>query len=381
MKVSKSDLVKGIFNLRLFCDSEFEQIYRIYQDDMKDDVAVDVEAESSFRKVNATWGRHGDFELVGLEAPTNRSCGSHSHLEGCLNLKGHVNTLDGNFKGKAYVYVASIHCNKPSCSVCYQFGWGAREARKAEKRLKFASRQFGSIEHIVLSVPVADYGLSYEKLHAKALKVAFKRGIIGGLIIFHAFRYHGFREWQKLSTFDESLGWYFAPHWHIVGFMKESYNQCRDCPDFVQWSVSSWGCGRVCRCSGFEQLTREQFKTDGYICKVEGRRKSVVGTIWYQLGHSSIKVSSLRGGKRFYPLTWFGVAGYHKLHYVPEKDKRVCPLCGLPLVKISQCGCSGVKICVDESSPNFHRHLFLDMYDEFGGNLFVKDSDGELGRR
>lgn len=367
-----------VFPLRLYCDSEFEQIYRVYQDDMKDD---EVSAETDFRRVNATWGRHGDFELVGLEEQTNKSCGSHSHLEGCLNIKGHTNSLVGNFANKAYVYVSSIHCNKPSCRVCYKFGWASREARKAEKRLKFASNQFGKIEHVILSVPVADYALSYEKLHAKALKIACKRGVIGGLIIFHAFRYHGFREWQQLNTSDASLGWFFAPHWHIVGFLKESYARCRNCPDFVQWvshGGTASGCNRICRCDGFEQLTREQNKVDGYICKVGGERKTVVGTIWYQLGHSSIKISSLKGGKRFYPLTWFGVCSYHKLHYKPEKDKRVCPLCGLELVKISQCGCSGVKICTDESSPDFHRHLILDMFDAFGGNLFVEDSAGNL---
>jgi hypothetical protein len=369
------------YNLRLFCDNEFEQIFRVYRDDMKA-VEADSGAEVAFRKVNAKWGRHGDFELVGLEEPTNKSCGTRSHLEGCLNVKGHVNTLTGNFSGKAYVYVASYHCNKPSCRVCYKFGWASREARKAAKRLEFASKQFGKIEHGILNVPFSSYDLSYEKLHAEALKIAYKRGWIGGLIIFHAFRYHGFREWQCLNTSDESLGWYFAPHWHLVGFLKVSYMQCRGCPDFVQWfahgGVNS-GCNRVCHCDGFEQTTREQYKTDFYICKIEGERKTVVGTIFYQLGHSSIKSSSLKvGGKRFYPLTWFGVAGYHKLHFKPEKDTRVCPLCGLPLVKISQCGCSGVKICTDESSPDFHRHLFLDMYDEFGANLFVKDSAGDL---
>jgi hypothetical protein len=294
-------------------------------------------------------------------------------------MKGHSNTLAGNFANKAYVYVASIHCNKPSCKVCYKYGWASREARKAEKRLQFASKQFGKIEHGILSPCVADYALSYEKLHAKALKIAYKRGWVGGLIVFHAFKYHGFREWQQLSTSDEKLHWYFAPHYHIVGFLKESYMRCRNCPDFAQWGTNS-GCNRVCHCNGFEQLTREQFKVDGYICKVAGERRNVVGTIWYELGHSSIKISSLKvGGKRFYPLTWFGVAGYHKLHYVAEKDTRACPLCGLPLIKISQCGCSGVKICTDESSPDFHRHLFLDMYDEFGVSLFVKD--GDLGGR
>jgi hypothetical protein len=370
---------KLVYNLRLFCDEEFSKIYRIYQGDIKDS-EVDKAAEAEFKKVNSTWGRHGEYSLVGLEEATSPWCGTHARFDlGCLNTKGHANTLAGNFKDKIYLHVVTRSCDKPSCKICMRYGWAVREAYKAEKRLKFASAKFGKIEHVMLSPPVSDYVLGYDKLHAKALKIAFNRGVIGGCIIFHAFRYGvGFREWETPDTSNSSLKWFFAPHWHIIGFLKESYNRCRNCPDFAQWyshgGVTS-GCHRDCHCDGFEQKTRLQNETDGYICKVGGERKTVGGTIWYQLTHSSIRA----GKKRFYPLTWFGVAGYHKLHYKAEKVKLVCPLCGLPLVPIRQCGCNGVKICTDMNDPNFHRNLWLDMYDKYGANLFVKASDGDLG--
>ena len=357
-------------------DVAFDSVLNVHADDAKEEAV-----SKNFKKVNASWGRHGEYSLVGLEPPTNSKCGMHMGLAGCLNLKGHANSLVVGHKGKVYVRLLTNHCDRPTCGCCYQYGWASREARKAEKRLKFASVQFGKIEHIVLSPSSALYGLSYEKLHALALKALAVRGIIGGAMIFHAFRYHNFREWQRLNTSDESLGWYFSPHFHVLGFLRESYERCRGCPDFLEWyshGGNTFGCGRECNCDGFEQLTRRLFfgsegvKGDNFICKVEGARKTIVGTIFYQLSHSSIRT----GKKRFYPLTWFGVCGYHKLHFKPEKDKHVCPICGLELVKIRYFG--GLSICKDESSPNFHRHLFMDM-NEGMGDVFVKRGDNDFG--
>lgn len=357
-----------VFNLRLYCDSEFDALYRVHHDDMREEVE-----SKGFKKVNATWGRHGEYSLVGLEEATNSKCGMHMGLEGCLNVKGHANSLVKGHKGKVYVRLLTNHCDRPTCKVCYQYGWASREARKAEKRLKFASSKFGKIEHIILSPSSALYDLSYEELHKRALKALAKRGIIGGALIWHAFRYHSFREYQRLSTSDGSLHWYFSPHYHVLGFFRESYSRCRNCPDYLEWyshGGNTFGCGRKCHCEGFEQLTREQYKTDNFICKVEGARKTIVGSLFYQLGHSSVRTDK----KRFYPLTWFGVAGYHKLHFKPEKEKHVCPICGLELVKIRYLG--GKSICKDESSPNFHRHLFMDM-NEGAGDVFVKRGDND----
>jgi len=213
-------------------------------------------------------------------------------------------------------------------------------------------------------------------LHAKALKSLRARGVIGGALIFHAFRYHGFQEWKNLDTLDESLGWYFSPHWHALAIFEHSYNRCRDCPDFLCWwshGGNTHGCKREVKCDGFEQLTRDVNKVDNTICKVEGVRRTIVGTLWYQLNHSSIRT----GGKRFYPLTWFGVASYHKLHFVPEKEKMVCPLCGLPLVRIRYSG--SMKLCTDECSPNFHRHLYLPLV-ENGVAVFSVEPD-DCGRK
>jgi hypothetical protein len=352
-------------------EGQFDAVYRVHKDDVNEEVE-----SKDFKKVNATWGRHGEMSLVELEEATNRKCGMHMGLEGCLNAKGHANSLIAGQSGKVYVRILTNHCDRPTCKVCYQYGWASREARKAEKRLKFASIRFGKIEHIILSPSSALYGLSYEELHKRALKAAERRGIIGGAMIWHAFRYHGFREWQRLNTSDESLHWFFSPHFHLLSFLKESYDRCRHCPDYIMFGKSDCGCKRAEYCCGFEQTTRRCWSgTDGvngdnFICKIEGERKTIVGSLFYQLGHSSVRT----GKKRFYPLTYFGVASYHKLHYKPEKDKRCCPICGLELIKIRYLG--DMSICKDEGSPNFHRHLFMDM-DEGMGDVFVKRGDND----
>ncbi len=47
-----------------------------------------------------------------------------------------------------------------------------------------------------------------------------------------------------------------------------------------------------------------EYEKDGYIVKVEGRRKSVGGTAPYQLSHATFHV----GLEKKHIVTWFGVA-------------------------------------------------------------------------
>jgi hypothetical protein len=42
--------------------------------------------------------------------------------------------------------------------------------------------------------------------------------------------------------------------------------------------------------------------------------------------------------RRPHSATWFGVCSYRKLKVVVEKRKRVCPICGEPLVDLQQLG-------------------------------------------
>ncbi len=215
------------------------------------------------------------------------------------------------------------------------------------------------------------------------MEALIARGFIGGAVLFHAFRYHSFREWQHLNTSDESLGWYFSPHYHAVGFFKESYSQCRNCPFFTSWKTNH-GCSKAEFCNGFEQLTRRvnagftgddgvAVAGDNCIVKVEGARKTIVGTIYYQLNHSSLRV----GHDRFSPLTWVGCCSHKNLDFEAVPEKHTCPICGAELSRIRYVGVAPCDICKNESDPNFHRHLFVDLYDENGcANFAYSDSGG-----
>lgn len=194
-----------------------------------------------------------------------------------------------------------------------------------ENRLHEASKRLGlPVEHIVASVPIEDYGLGLEALRKKAVKIMSNRGIIGGSMIFHGFRYANRRESASKGV---SFGWRWNPHFHVLGFVGgEGYGRCRNCK------------GADCyACNGFEGMTMREHKKDNWIVKVLEKRKTVGGTCWYQLNHCSIR----RGSKKSHATSWFGVVSYRKLRLINGKDigiKHRCPLCNSELVRVRYLG-------------------------------------------
>jgi hypothetical protein len=270
------------------------------------------------------------MQLVGHGAVTNSKCGTF-HTVGCLNVDLHnlmSNKLSGeDHKNQVFVKRIPHSCGKPSCPKCYEL-WAAKKARTVEMRLAEASRQFAQsglcnpkVEHVVVSPSSKDYGFSYEEMRAKAFEALYVRGIVGGVCIFHAFRFN------KLIR-----RWIFSPHFHVLGFFLGGY-KCRGCKKACQSS-----------CNGLENVTREWNKRDGFIVKVASaweERKTVGGTAWYQLNHSSIDVSK----KCFRVAIWFGVCSYRKLNLSAEvkkefleRRKSVCPLCKHELVPLRYFG-------------------------------------------
>jgi hypothetical protein len=135
---------------------------------------------------------YGEYELVGHGKQTNSGCGKFLGFRGCARVDLHnMITLDGvNYSGKVFVQKVHCTCHKPTCPVCYKHGWAVREAKRIEARLSECSKRFGQVEHIIVSVPQRDYGLSLEALRHKVVqKIMKKRGIIGGVLIFHVFLY------------------------------------------------------------------------------------------------------------------------------------------------------------------------------------------------
>jgi len=266
------------------------------------------------------WGEYGNFRLVGHGEVTNpNTCGKHVTTKGCLRVEKHNVTILGgkSFDGKVYFRRHPLYCYKSSCPVCYKHGWAVREAGRIESRTKEASKQFGLAEHIVLSVPLRDYHLSFKALRRKTVEVAKKRGVVGGCLIFHGFRY------------KRHKGWYFSPHFHCIGFVLGGYAECRNCKRKYDCTVKgSYECG------GFVARSYKEHKKDGFICKVLGARKTIFGTAWYQLNHSTYDSSV----KNFHVATWFGVCSYRKLKVTPEVHKELCPICQSELVDIRYTG-------------------------------------------
>lgn len=317
--------------------------------------------------VNDGWGHFGDYELVGHGSVTNpASCGKYRVTKGCLNVPLHNRiTLDGvNYAGKVYTHKVHFGCDKPSCPVCY-LSWAKREADKIEQRLVVGSKRFGKIEHIVASVPIEEYELSFEDLRSRVVKALYVRDVVGGILIFHAFRYN---DAEEARSKGQAIGWYWSPHFHCLGFVLGGYGRCR-------------GCKKGCvGCDGFEGRTRKAFESDGYIVKVLGERMksyygnkpNIYGTAYYQLNHSCIKV----GVKRFHVATWFGCCSYRKLKVTIEKRKLICPICKHECVDLRYFGSK--SFVVDKSSPDYRCDSFED-YEENGRVVWVEWVKGRSG--
>ncbi|MGD6934357.1 MAG: hypothetical protein ACQCN5_09140 [Candidatus Bathyarchaeia archaeon] len=274
----------------------------------------------------------GYFFRVGTGNIDSPLCGANLGFKGCLNVELHNHvSLDGeNHKGKIFVRKIIHSCDKPECPICFKRGWAVREASAIEYRIKESAKLFGVSEHIVASVPQADYGLPYSIIKAKVLKALRNRGILGGVLIFHAQRYCN--RYESITK-NKPFGWYFSPHFHIIGFIDGGYAKCRGCQNC--WfdkrdSVHVLDTTKCLACDGFEGRTRrfnakEGGKESGYLVKVMGARKTIHGTAWYQLNHATI----IKGAKRSTVATWFGVCSYTKLKL--KKDDRVrrdvCPIC------------------------------------------------------
>jgi hypothetical protein len=107
------------------------------------------------------------------------------------------------------------------------------------------------------------------------------------------------------------------------------------------------------------------FEKDGYIVKVMGERKTIFGTAWYQLNHSTIRTNV----KRPHACTWFGVCSYRRLKVTVEKRKDLCPICQHDLGAIRYFGVK--RIVFDRSSSNYKRDSYED-YEEDGRVVWVE---------
>jgi len=288
--------------------------------------------------LNERFGVFGFNMLVGHgEAKPN--CGRYEGDVGCLNVDGHRFALQLAGVGvEEEVYRRPVfhNCHRPACPKCYR-GWMVLEGKRIAARLAEGSKRWGLVEHLSANVPPERYGMDFKAMRAFVLRALVRRGVVGGCLIYHAFRENKY-----------TRHWFFAPHWHCLGFIRGGYT-CRSCAKCAYASRS------VCAgCHGFEAHTRECFNVDGVIAKVAvddkgeaGKRRSVFQTAKYQLSHASIRTDCVRPQV----VTWFGVCSYRKLKVVFVPEKPVCPICGNQLRPVVYSGSK--HFCVDRDSADF----------------------------
>jgi len=253
--------------------------------------------------------------------------------------------------GKVVVRHNHLWCNRPSCPVCFNRGWSVREAYSIAGRvLEGERRGLGMVEHVTVSPKVADRDLPESVLRVKCRKALLDRAVEGGCMIFH-----GFRENKERKCLE------WSPHYHTLGFVA-GREKCR-------------GCKRVCfkGCGGFVDRNYRCGEEDGYLVKVHGKRKTLVGTAWYLLNHATIRV----GLRRFHAVTWFGSTSYCKFKSEKVKTENLCAACG---GEMARCFHMGKRHIVKDIGSADYVPLFVDdEFDASGRPNYVDASGGRYG--
>lgn len=166
------------------------------------------------------------------------------------------------------------------------------------KSLKAQGKQqiiLGNLRHVVISPPqIVARGLMQTEEGFTALKrqMNYRQdqcGIIAGVSVFHAHRWHDKKDCSKANGLygvchacDQGIEygkWYDSPHWHILGY-------------------------------GYIKNTEGIFDKSGWFIKNIGDRDNVYGVIWYLLSHAAYWSQN---PKRFQSLAYLGLLSMQKL--------------------------------------------------------------------
>jgi hypothetical protein len=296
---------------------------------------------------------HEDFEPVGRGSKSSDVCGRWRSFMVCKNISGHDGVyVDGvDCSGKVVVRHKHWWCHKATCSLCFNRGWSVREAGSVVGRLeKGAELGFGVVEHVSVSVPPEDYGLPEKVMREKCRSALLDRGVIGAGMIFHGFR---------IDRNHRLLVW--SPHYHCLGYILGGFDGCRGCVHERD---------DCCSCSGFKGREVRGYKKDRYLVKVFGERKTVFGTVWYQLNHATVRV----GFGRFHVVTYFGVCGNRKFGSPKVRSMDVCPACGDEMVR---CAYMGRRFIARNIGDADYKAWFVDdEFDEDGEPLYPEIVEG-----
>lgn len=249
---------------------------------------------------------HGNFVQAGRGNVASDWCARPKCHRTCHEKEYHKGVVvNGNdFTDKVAVLMQHYWCHRFLCPKCFARGAAVRGARNAAARLLVASeRGYGDVEHGVLSPPRAEWDLPFSLLCKKAQDVARDRGFLGGMFAFHG---------RRIDKKHHVLFW--SPHFHYLGFVDGGFDVCRECVHSREDCSS---------CSHFKGREVRGYAKDGWLVKVEPKRKTIIGTIWYILTHISVKV----GLRRSHSVRWFGCCGNRKFKGRKPEAVVKCPVC------------------------------------------------------
>lgn len=301
------------------------------------------------------FGHHGLVQ-VGRGAVVSPHCAEWRSVKVCEHVENHSVVYQGvDFTDKFVVSHYHWFCHSPLCPKCFLRGYTVRQAQAIEAKLSVGvERGFGDVEHIVVSAPESDYGLDWSVLRRKAKIVELDREVLGACLIPHAFR--------KVNGMLR-----FRPHFHSLGFVNGGFDACRNCVH------TKADCSE---CENFKGRQVRGFAKDGWIVKVESKRKSVVGTAHYLLTHATVKV----GLKRTHVVSWFGVLGNNRgVKSRKVKAVAVCPICKISGVdsEMAPKRFLGKEfIAKDIGDPDYRRVFPMEEFDPSGMPNFVGREEG-----
>jgi len=383
------DFIEETFKSDLIKKRSGDFVNKMFDEDGESVVVKPVLASSSLMKfsrpvldISDDFCRSHGREVVGHGLKTNAECGTFVKYKICKNVDHHhdleFEAVHGDKGGLVFHHKVHHHCYNWRCPVCYFYGSAVREAQNIELRLNEASEKYHKpIEAGTVSLPVSLYSLSDDEMREVSLKALFARGWLGGNLIVHHFRY-------KSAFFKDGVwhmaGWFFAPHFHFLGFFACDYDYCRNCKNYNQWGSKSvrgqtrhtnHGGSACLKCDGFEGVTRRINKKDEFIVKVFSKRKKIIRTAMYELSHASFSVSTKRAHLSF----WSGNCSYRKFEGTFQRAKLVCPCCKDELVDGRYIGCCEIVKMPD--LLDYMPDMWLPMDEDLGFDVWVESEKGE----
>jgi hypothetical protein len=306
------------------------------------------------------------FDVVGHGVQLNDDCDGYVMTKGCSKVELHKEHV-----GLGFFHKIHHHCFNWRCPKCFFYGSAVRSALHIAQRLDKKSKDSGLVvEAGMVSVPKSLYGLSEADMRAKSIDALFARGLLGFVLVFHPLAYKS-AYWVN-GVFHLSK-FYYAPHYHWLGFFKESYDTCRVCVHYNLWGSKSvkgrtnynnHGGSACLNCEGFEGLSRRLRREDNFIVKVFSKRDdniSVFRTALYELGHAGFESNT----KHVHIVTWVGDCSPRRFKAGYQSQQMLCPeeACKSVLVRHVYSG-TKYEIVKSRSLPDYKMDDWLSVVED-----------------